>query len=837
MQLTIFDELYEKYKVKKPIRLIELFAGYGSQNLALKYLGVDYESYKICEWNYKSFSAYKYLHHSQEEQRVDYTQSMNKEDLLKLLSHLGISSNWNESMTYDQLSRLNEKQLREIYNDIKITHNLVDISKVKGEDLEIELEREREREYLMTYSFPCFTENQLVLTEKKGYIPFIDLKIGMNVLSHDNYFHKIINFFEQGDKEIIHIHAMQFDDIECTKNHKFYARKMYRKGHIYKRYFEKPQWIEAKDLNKNYYLGNAIITDEIEYYSNNLDFWYVIGTYLGDGWINKCTKDTIICGNENKIKKLKEKFDTLSIKYTINQDSKHCYKLRTQNKELREFILNNIGVGSLNKHIPYEIMALPKPQLESFFNGYLNADGSVINNKIYTFTTVNKNIVSSMVAIINKLFHSPCKVYRLNTKPTHIIEGRIVNQHICYNFKFKKEICKQDKAFYEDGYIWYPIRKIIDNNEIKKVYDIEVEDTHSFVLNNCIVHNCQDLSLAGTKQGMKEGSATRSSLLWQVKRIVEELNDLKRRPNILLMENVPQVHGSNNEKEWKKWLEFLSDIGYTSYYQDLIATDYEIPQTRNRCFLISFLGEYSYNFPAPQPLKLHLKDMLEPSENIDSKYFLSNKMIAYMTNNDTKNYNRSEVFERNFNRKNKGIAATISTRAGERPTDNFIFTNKCLKETLETKQELKKDDYLDCYNRKIKSDGKFGTITAGINKRNEQFIVTQAQKLCVDLIKENKVQENDIVQHSRKKHPIRYGNNNNSPCLTTREDTLGITLKDKYNNLSIRKLTPRECFRLMGVKDEDFDKLKDHFSDNTLFHLAGDSIVVNVLMAIFKQLF
>lgn len=55
------------------------------------------------------------------------------------------------------------------------------------------------------------------------------------------------------------------------------------------------------------------------------------------------------------------------------------------------------------------------------------------------------------------------------------------------------------------------------------------------------------------------------------------------------------------------------------------------------------------------------------------------------------------------------------------------------------------------------------------------------------------------------------------------------------NSLKIRKLTPRECFRLMGVKDEDFDKVAKNQSDSSLYHLAGDSIVVNVLMAIFKE--
>jgi DNA (cytosine-5)-methyltransferase 1 len=105
------------------------------------------------------------------------------------------------------------------------------------------------------------------------------------------------------------------------------------------------------------------------------------------------------------------------------------------------------------------------------------------------------------------------------------------------------------------------------------------------------------------------------------------------------------------------------------------------------------------------------------------------------------------------------------------------------------------------------------------------------------LIKNNKVKENDVVKINYTTDVINgekeyLMNNNISPTLTTASNNeIAIT-----NNLRIRKLTPRECFRLMGVKDQDFDKVKINQSDSSLYHLAGDSIVVNVLMAIFKQL-
>lgn len=828
-QVNLFESLYETYKIKKPIRLIELFAGYGSQALALEYLGVNFEHYKIAEWNYKSCIAYKALHFPND--ITDYSKGMNKEDLLNYLKPLGLSANWNEPMNYKSLSMKRDSELREIYNAIKATHNLVDISKVNAKDLEIENERERENEYMMTYSFPCFTANQLVLTKEKGYIPFIELKEDMNVLSHDKQYHKISKFISQGEKQTICINSMQGIDIHCTENHKFYVREMYRKGYTQKRYFKDPQWVEAKDLNKNYYLGNAVIIEEQSYYTDSLDFWYIVGAYLGDGWVNKTTKDVIICGNESKMQKLKLHYDNLNIKYTINQDSKHCFRLRTQNKDLKEFVLNNIGVGSFTKHISYEIMALPKTQLESFFNGYLNSDGSKIS-KNYSFTTINKNIVASMVAIINKLFHTPCKVYKCNTKPTHIIQGRKVNRHTQYIFRFKKEMCKQDKAFYENGYIWFPFRKA-EQGSVEKVYDIEVENSHSFVLSNCIVHNCQDLSLAGTKQGMSKGNNTRSGLLWQVERILRELTKLKQRPNILLMENVPQVHGERNINDFKKWLFALSEMGYTSYYTDLIATDYGIPQTRDRCFMISILGDYYYQFPQPTPLKLKLKDMLET--NVDNKYYLTPKMFNYMINGNVENYNRKQVFERNFTRAKSGIAATISTRAGERATDNFIFNVKRLNQTIAKNNDIEENDFIDAYNHTIIKNNA-PTITCRVSAGNDKFV-----KQTLNIKNANskgylEAKEGDGIDISKRmKYHRGTVQTDKAQTLKTQQD-VGVVV-NKYDNLSIRKLTPRECFRLMGVKDEDFNKIKDKFSDSTLYHLAGDSIVVNVLMAIFKQLF
>ena len=275
--------------------------------------------------------------------------------------------------------------------------------------------------------------------------------------------------------------------------------------------------------------------------------------------------------------------------------------------------------------------------------------------------------------------------------------------------------------------------------------DLEIVDTDKYEYILTYSFPCQDLSLAGKGKGMSDTS-TRSGMLWEVERILTECKELGTLPQCLIMENVAQVHGAGNVEDFNKWQLRLEQLGYKNYWEDLMATDYGIPQTRNRCFMVSILGNYSYSFPPKQPLKLKLKDMLE--DNVDEKYYLSDKMI--------------------------------------------------------------------------------NTITTGLSFRNNKFLAIKnaTKKGYLEATKGDGVDISSRMEHHR-------GNVQKSKVqtLTTQYDT-GVV----ENDLRIRKLTPKECFRLMGVKDEDYEKVARNQSNGSLYHLAGDSIVVNVLMAIFKEM-
>jgi len=150
--------------------------------------------------------------------------------------------------------------------------------------------------------------------------------------------------------------------------------------------------------------------------------------------------------------------------------------------------------------------------------------------------------------------------------------------------------------------------------------ELGITDTEHYCYILTYSFPCQDLSKAGKGRGMGKNSGTRSGLLWEVERLLDEVDEL---PQVLVMENVPDVIGTKNAKHFFLWCQKLEELGYHNYYKVLNAKDYTIPQNRERCFMVSILGDFYYEFPEGVTLKLRLKDMLE--ENVPDKYYISKK--------------------------------------------------------------------------------------------------------------------------------------------------------------------------------------------------------------------
>lgn len=292
---------------------------------------------------------------------------------------------------------------------------------------------------------------------------------------------------------------------------------------------------------------------------------------------------------------------------------------------------------------------------------------------------------------------------------------------------------------------------------------------------------CTDISSAGQQKGLQEGSGTRSSLLWECRKAIEE-----KKPKYLLMENVKALITEKFMPFLIQWERWLTEQGYSNFTKVLNAKDFGVPQNRERVFMVSILGEQTYHFPKPFELKLRLKDVLE--QNVDDKYYLSQKVINTFGRRNKRNAEKGNGFKFEPTDGNV-IAASVLTNAGSRDCDNYIIEpNVLTPKRAEFGKQMRKSyesgEYKDSRHNmtqmKPRTDGICNTLTS-VQKDNLLF---------------------------------------------------------EANNYRIRKLTERECFRLMGVSEADIDKIqKSGVSKTQQYKMAGNSIVVDVLYHIFRKLF
>lgn len=431
---------------------------------------------------------------------------------------------------------------------------------------------------------------------------------------------------------------------------------------------------------------------------------------------------------------------------------------------------------------------------------------------------------------------------------------------------------------------------------------LEIVDTDKFCYMMTYSFPCQDLSIAGLGKGMAKDSGTRSGMLWEVERILDEINnDGGNLPQVLLMENVPQVHGTKNRQHFDTWVEKLESLGYSNYWQDLNAKDFGVPQNRKRTFMVSILGENTYEFPKPRLLDKKLKDLLE--DEVDESFYLSDSKL-----NSISQWKAHQDPLKDIDKERETCPCLTARGAGEEHSGMVLINedvynlkkqlcNKLIDENLVQERDVIRHSYS---NNRLKNGRKnMGRIESQeklsptLDTRCDCFgvvvnnISPLQKEVCNKAIENNVVEPTDMIDYtysnSRLKEiesgeiKTKNSEDNSVSCtLTTNCDNLGVcvdcepkviggigekanggtqwyqqdriyddkcamsvtTVANPYykNNLRIRKFTPKECFRLMGVKDQDFEKISKNQSNQSLYHLAGDSIVVDVLMAIFKEM-
>ena len=386
---------------------------------------------------------------------------------------------------------------------------------------------------------------------------------------------------------------------------------------------------------------------------------------------------------------------------------------------------------------------------------------------------------------------------------------------------------------------------------------------------------CQDISIAGKQQGFvnDSGESTRSGLFFEALRIIKEL-----RPRYAIAENVKALTSTKFKNEFATVLSSLEEAGYNNYWHVLNAKDYGIPQNRERVFIVSIrrdADEGDFQFPDKEPLMLRLRDMLEPAESVDEKYYLSTeregvrKLIAELESRYRINSNTAVcVASRGRN------PANPSDRTTGSPTEQRLEPNSdgCTN-TLTTVQKdnlllvaepgiIQVGNIVDNPNR----DSQRGRIydppglaptlnTVGGGDLEAKIVIdgltrdVQCQRARVfnpnglsatitatDYKEPPQISVIGQLKGGEKGRVVDRDGIGYTLTATEYKDPLKIAEPEHTRTVRIRKLTPRECWRLMGFLDEEFDRVHG-VSNSQLYKQAGNSIVVNVLSALLSQLF
>jgi len=353
---------------------------------------------------------------------------------------------------------------------------------------------------------------------------------------------------------------------------------------------------------------------------------------------------------------------------------------------------------------------------------------------------------------------------------------------------------------------------------------------------------CQSFSTAGKRKGFEE---TRGTLFFNVAEFIKE-----NQPKTFILENVKGLLSHDKGKTFQTIVDILSNgggtqngqisldmfedgLGYHIYWKVLNTKNYGIPQNRERIFIVGFKDFRDFNFPKEMPLELKLGDMLQ--DNPKSKYYLSNKMIKTIFEPSKGDWNSGKMTI------DTDIAKTINARVfkmGRADTDNYItvedkyyLSDKVVKRIEDNLKEKDKEDN----NYQIRTHYLGGR--KGDNKKGGtgHLCKTDDTSYCLDTANSQAI---EWVADFRNDEGLRIRKDNVSPCLaaskTSEKELSRMTTLIKQKK--IRRLTPLECWRLQGFKDEDFFSLKD-VSDTQLYKQAGNSITVNVLMEIFKKIY
>ena len=319
---------------------------------------------------------------------------------------------------------------------------------------------------------------------------------------------------------------------------------------------------------------------------------------------------------------------------------------------------------------------------------------------------------------------------------------------------------------------------------------------------------CQDLSLAGKRKGF---DGAKSSLFREGARIQSEMM-----PKVFIFENVKGLLSSNGGNDYKEVIKTFQDMGYLIASKVLNAKEHGTAQNRERVFIVGFLDVNQYHnftFEEAQPLNKTLRDYLE--DEVNEKYYLSEKMIKCLDGRGdiAPGYKFKPQYGEN-------PANCLAVKYGNYSTDTYIKVKSATACGYEVATENDSINFTHPYSKTRR-----GRVGKGIAQTLDCSCNQGVIEPRMELVGLLDIKGNDSIKRV-------YSDKGISPCLTTMGG--GNREPKVETNYRIRKLTERECFRLMGVKDEDIGLVN---SATQSYKIAGNGIEVNTIRSILRQLY
>ena len=458
---------------------------------------------------------------------------------------------------------------------------------------------------------PCFPEDALVLCEE-GFKPIGQIQVGDKVVTHKGRLRKVLKTGAKFSNTVM-VKGAGSSGIECTPNHPFYSCN---KNHIwnsetheYDTVLSNPAWEKAENLKGKMWLNLCCFNEKLEiphleiYKSGNQykiqkesydfspSFFYFIGRWLGDGWINATTlktgkvkKRVFICCSYSEEQKLKEKLLLTNLHFNITHE-RTAVRFCFSSTNLYEWLFSNFGKGANRKNIPLWVFTMPSEYKEALVQGYLDADGCKRKNN-FASTTINRKL-SIALKILQGELEQTTSIYFCKRPPTCIIEGRTVNQHSFYQNIYYKH--PRSSMLVKEGY-WGLVRSVEPYRENIMVYNLEVEEDNSYTVDGIVVHNCQGFSSSGKQLNFND---PRSKLFFEYVKAIKECQ-----PKYFLLENVVM------KKEWQDIISSYLGVEPIEINSSLVSA-----QNRRRLYWTNIP-----NVTLPEDKNITLEDILEDIE-------------------------------------------------------------------------------------------------------------------------------------------------------------------------------------------------------------------------------